>query len=398
MAQLVKGNRGGSVLIFQGYRYQKNRQNNHKIYWRCWRKDCSVFVQTSRGEDLTILLQPPPHNHAEEDDLIRTSASKQALVDAVRMDPSAPVKRVYNMHTSGRRRQDELPEFSTVRSSMNRVRSQLVPAIPHDIDDVVFEDEWAQTWEGERFVLHQDNDWGLVVFSTVEAIETIGRCSTIFMDGTFKTCPRPYMQMLTIHGKLFGRVLPLVTALMTGKTIGQYRQVIQSVKTALRRNTGHRFRPGSINCDFEQAILSACETELPGSTVQGCYFHFTQNMWKKVQELGLSADYRTDERLRKCLRKFFALGYLPLPLVRMNFVLHAQSRRTRRLCRRYPDLTAFITYMQANYIDGNFPPALWNVHTRDMDTRTNNHVECKCTHVSFKVLSIIQICSFSLGL
>ena len=140
----------------------------------------------------------------------------------------------YNLHTAGRDRHD-MPEFQTIRSSISRRRKELMPAILENVDNVQFENESTETWEGEHFILHQDNEWGLVVFATDEAIQTLQRCSSVFIDGTFKSCPCPYVQMVTVHSKLFGRMLPLVTALMTGKTIGLYRQLFQALKLAVRR-------------------------------------------------------------------------------------------------------------------------------------------------------------------
>ena len=47
MASLVPGARGGYVLLHNGYRYQKNRQRNTDIHWRCWRADCRAPLKTN---------------------------------------------------------------------------------------------------------------------------------------------------------------------------------------------------------------------------------------------------------------------------------------------------------------------------------------------------------------
>ena len=71
--------------------------------------------------------------------------------------------------------------------------------------------------------------------------------------------------------------------------------------------------------------------------------------------------------------------YLPLLSVRQSFRDLSQNNYTRLAIRRHPDLRHFINYMNRNYIreESVFPPALWNVFGRNMDNRTNNHVECK---------------------
>ena len=62
----------------------------------------------------------------------------------------------------------------------------------------------------------------------------------IYMDATFRTAPKPYKQMFTVLGDYSGRVVPLITALMTNCTVGDYRQVFQMIK--------HSIRTGTQNC------------------------------------------------------------------------------------------------------------------------------------------------------
>lgn len=39
---------------------------------------------------------------------------------------------------------------------------------------------------------------GFIVFATDEQIRLLGECSSLHMDGTFKTCPRPFAQVTTV--------------------------------------------------------------------------------------------------------------------------------------------------------------------------------------------------------
>jgi len=78
---------------------------------------------------------------------------------------------------------------------------------------------------------------------------------------------------------------------MTGQLIGQYRQTLQVVKQNVKRISRHRWRPHLVVSDCEQSLIAAVETELPNSRISGCYFHFGQTLWGRVQSLGLSRDY-----------------------------------------------------------------------------------------------------------
>jgi hypothetical protein len=231
-----------------------------------------------------------------------------------------------------------------------------------------------------------DNNWGLAVFTISRNLKTLAKCHTVYIDGTFRTSPAPYFQFVTIHGYFRDRVIPLVFCLLNGKQVGQYRKILRHIKRKTLRVSGQPFDPQKLVCDFEAAIIAAIQMELPNTRVQGCYFHLCQSLWRKVQEIGLAGPYRTKAKLRKCLQKFMAIGYLPLALVRQNFHTYVGSGLVTRCLQRYPQLQRFIQYMDANYVSANalFPPKIWNVFQRTSDTRTNNFVEGKLALI-FKV-------------
>ena len=166
-----------------------------------------------------------------------------------------------------------------------------------------------------------------------------------------------------------------MSCLLAGKTVGHYRQIIQKLKNAVRFVTGHALKPKRVVCDFEIAIKSAIETELPRTKVCGCLFHFRQSLYRKLNELGLSGASKQDGDFQATIAKVMSIGFLSLHHVRNNFNLWATSQSFLRLARQYPDLNQFVAYVYNTYIIGRFPPAMWNVYMRRAGTRTNNNVE-----------------------
>lgn len=328
-----------------------------------------------------IIVDVGIHNHQQDEAVIARESIVNEIKAAIENDPTAPVKRTYDNTVSriyrqgGGDRPTNVPEFHNIRAQLNRAKSSLLPDIPHNIEDVNIDGDWAETWRGLRHLVALDNDWGITVFGTDEDLELLGNCTEIYVDGTFRTAPFPYNQFFTIHGEINGRVLCCASALISDKTIATYRQVFQVLKRKIREITGHRWRPRRAISDFEQAIITAFETEFPDARLWGCYFHFSQSLWRRIQELGLSAAYRNDRHLKLNLRKVMALGFIPLALVRLNFERLRNSRRTHRLFNRYPGLQEFYNYFRNNYINGNFLPRMWNVYDRAMEFRTNNFVE-----------------------
>ena len=62
-------------------------------------------------------------------------------------------------------------------------------------------------------------------------------CKIFYVDGTFKTCPRPYKQLVTVHGLYIGKLLPLAAVLFNRKEQWHYDElfrVIQIKATRLR--------------------------------------------------------------------------------------------------------------------------------------------------------------------
>jgi hypothetical protein len=68
----------------------------------------------------------------------------------------------------------------------------------------------------------------LVVFASALGLHTLKNSEEMFMDGTFKTCPNPFQQILFIHGKIGDqRSIPCVYTMMSRKDTATYRKLFQ---------------------------------------------------------------------------------------------------------------------------------------------------------------------------
>ena len=115
--------------------------------------------------------------------------------------------------------------------------------------------------------------------------------------------------------------MPLCFCLLSGKTVGHYRQLPLHVRRKFRQ-LGHRtWRSQNVICDFEVALITAIHTELPRTSVRGCYFHFSQALWRQVSSLGIVTAYRSDSRSgrRLIVQKIMSVGFLPTPVIARAF-------------------------------------------------------------------------------
>ena len=81
------------------------------------------------------------------------------------------------------------------------------------------------------------------------------------------------------------------------------------------QNLGTDLMPDFIMSDFELALVQSVRINFPATTHKGCYFHFRQAMWRKVQALGRQQQYNEDAESRQLICKTAAIAFVPLQFV-----------------------------------------------------------------------------------
>ena len=136
--------------------------------------------------------------------------------------------------------------------------------------------------------------------------------------------------------------------------------------------------PRSIMIDFEIASRNTLQEVFPEATIQGCFYHLSQAIYRKVQSIGLQQEYQTNVDLSLKIRMLAALAFVPVDDIVESF---------EHLAASMPDETQPITdYFEDTYIGRRqrhgrrqppFAHTMWSVHNRVEEglPRTNNHVE-----------------------
>ena len=141
--------------------------------------------------------------------------------------------------------------------------------------------------------------------------------------------------------------------------------------------------------DFEQAAINAFHAVFPNSTLKGCFYHLSQNIYRKVQAGGLQERYASDEGISQMTRMLAALAFVPTNRVVDTFELLQQQVP--------PELEPIADYVENNYIGRpqrrgrrppRFPIDFWNIHDRIAGglPRTNNSVEGFHRHIQASIL------------
>ncbi|XP_033095927.1 uncharacterized protein LOC117100370, partial [Anneissia japonica] len=120
--------------------------------------------------------------------------------------------------------------------------------------------------------------------------------------------------------------------------------------------------------DYESPVWQAIRQILPGVTMTGCLFHYTQAVFRKVQEFGLQQAYRFDAATHMIIRQLMALPTVPVEHVAPVF------QRLEDSSADVPALQQIMTYMRSFWLDGTvFTPRDWVVYRQTI--RTNNDLE-----------------------
>ncbi|GAU90515.1 hypothetical protein RvY_02921 [Ramazzottius varieornatus] len=141
------------------------------------------------------------------------------------------------------------------------------------------------------------------------------------MDGTFQIVPKLFHQLYTIHVEHFGGVFPVIFALLPNKSSATNERLFRGIRDELeampfRLDLGEGPKPKNIVVDYERAVINTAGKIFPHARVQGCYFHFSQAVWRNVQRYGLTEQYLNDDEFGRAVRMVLGLAYCPRESIR----------------------------------------------------------------------------------
>ncbi|XP_042221586.1 uncharacterized protein LOC121866058 [Homarus americanus] len=244
--------------------------------------------------------------------------------------------------------------------------------MPSTLADLVIPSEYKMTADGEDFLLYDrgPSDQRMLVFSTVQSLRLLENSSDWFADGAFKVVPELFYQLYTIHSLALKTVIPCVYALLPNKHRATYQDLFHQLLTI-----NPMLNPKTFLIDYEQATRSAIEEVFPNATVKGCFYHLSQNIYRKVN----LRDYKENIKLK--IQMLPVLAFIPQgevvylvetmppeadPVMYFEDTYIGRQRRHNRRAPRFPVSTWNIydrvakgchNQMQANIT--SFHPNIW---------------------------------------
>ena len=115
----------------------------------------------------------------------------------------------------------------------------------------------------------------------------------------FRICSHNYT--LFMQKKIF----PCIYALLPNKSEAIYDKLFKKLL-----EIEPSLNPVTVMIDFERASINALEDNF-NSVIIGCFFHFSQNIFRQVQKQGLATRYQEDNSFAINNKMLASLAFLP---------------------------------------------------------------------------------------
>lgn len=380
----VSSQRGKILLIVEQHKFNQSSKKltSGEIKWVCVNRKCNAYFRTIGDSGGRVITEKVlTHNHpAIEENIIQrhivSASAKRKAFDDICEKPSKVIRKCFESNLN----ELKMNDLNCIKKTIYYEKRKKFPKLPSNAEEVfeVLNNINTRTLQDENFVLINDVGLNLIVFCTETNLKFLCECTTLYMDGTFSYCTKYFLQLFTIHGLRNGHYIPLVFCLLRDKKEDTYKKLFRKlIDTCKDKNWN--LLPEQIVIDFEIGIHNATRLIWSEARLIGCRFHLSQAWWRKIQNLGLSSEYKNKESdIGKWLRYCFGIMFLDPDLVSDFFVFELMEEKPNdeRLC-------AFADYLVENYIseEARFPPNIWAEASASIH-RTTNACESFHSHLN----------------
>jgi hypothetical protein len=283
---LTKSQRNKEMICYDGFSYNYKLKKDEQLLWRCNNRGCTAVLVTDLEYhwDSVLIYHSNHARNAEKERgktmitaikarCVETSETSRDIVLKIIENSEQAFNKNYNIKylkdTATKTRKSE--SFTAVRDS----------DIPIEIRTTKF---------NTNFIQHDHTDKNgnrIIIFSTESDLVHLSTYKIWFIDCTFAVVPKPFYQLLIIQSLVRGDFIPLLFCLLPNKELNSYKTIFELLKEKFAVNP-----PDRIILDYETAIFTAASNTFKSTIISGCLFHFSQIVWRKIQNLGYTKLYK----------------------------------------------------------------------------------------------------------
>lgn len=370
MVEIIKTQRGKDMIVHDNHIYTYDRYVSSDIRWRCRNRQCSAHLLMHSDYQIIHITE---HNHAgnssEVERLIQLHRIKERAREGREKAKDIAISTISEVTVETA---NQMPSIKSLKRIVKRTRNETGTIVSEDIRDIP--DDLKLDGKGNTF-LHKDTGFNdperVIVFSSIEKHIFFPNIQTLLIDGTFATSPHGFYQILIIHGMIFNKAYPLFYCLLKTKTTSIYTKCFQLCDEIVKLN------PLYVISDYEKSLCNAISSFFTSATHKGCFFHFCQTIFRRIQTTGMLAIYKNKEVGGLFLRQCMLLGFLPSDRVRSVY-----CNIKGRLAIEDSKMSEFCNYFEKMFIgstakEASYPIQFWNVYESTLlkIPRTTNFAE-----------------------
>lgn len=378
--EFFKSEKGRNMLCHGGHLFYKDKGRDETTHWKCSnfvKTKCKARVTTKNAEVVKTLNE---HNHCADAASIEAAVHKDRLRFFAKNSNLTPHSIISEVAaTCSDVAAPKLPSVDSMKRTVRNLRfkDKGYPGLPANISDFSIIDPYNKTFKGDLFLQYDSgrSQNRILIFATQRNIDLLSTSEHWYADGTFKTVPLLFNQLYTVHGFKDKISIPLVFALLPNKNEDTYVHFLENLK-----NLGS-MSPKTITTDFEIGMIKAFHKVFPNALQKGCFFHFSQCIWRVIQKNGLKNVYEKDAIFSHKMKMLAAIAFVPCEKVAEAFSSLCDSNEIPAEAQKVLD------YFEDTWIgrlirnnkrrEPKFRHDMWNIYSRIKDglPRTTNAVE-----------------------
>lgn len=188
----MQSSKGKSLIVDNGYKFRFHRMLLNEVQrWTCCQNTFKCFLKVS--PNLEILERSNEHNHqkCDNDVLDREKLSSSGKVKAIDSISTPPSKLIQAELKRGDMPAIKNKDLKSVKNNIDarRARHPKLPRSTVETQNALNEMDLT-TNTGENFLFLNDLRNNIIGFSTNTNLIALSSVNRIYIDGTFKSCPK----------------------------------------------------------------------------------------------------------------------------------------------------------------------------------------------------------------
>jgi hypothetical protein len=296
--------RGGRMIVVNNHIYNFLKNENENNTWRCVNRKCPGRISTDNSNNVISQIK---HNHDADLYKVKKILLSSKLREKALYSFKKPLDIVTDLTSELKVNECiEMAKIVSLKDRVSRLRRSVFLSREGITDDIP--DCLKLNKRNERFLVQDSGVFDenrMVVFLSEACEVVLKKCEVWLIDGTFKSVPNGFRQLLVIQGLVYEKSFPLCFILAKSQTETIYTNIFTFLKNKMN------YSPLIIITDFEKALLNGLKNVYCGAKFFGCTFHFAQAVFRNFKDYGLRSLYNSDPEFKNLIRKFFDLVFIP---------------------------------------------------------------------------------------